>query len=119
MNPEGLPFFINPSVLWPPPLYFALQNTPQCYGTRQRRRVRCISLSLLSDSICDTPQYYGARQGRSLKVTLYSYRLSHNNGERRGKIFCEKRLFCYLSSAKGGKNYGETSIFRLGFEFGE
>ena len=39
-------------------------------------------------------------QGRSLKVTLYSYRLSHNNGERRGKFFCEKRLFCYLSSAK-------------------
>ena len=47
-----------------------------------------------------TPQCYGARQGRSLKVTLYSYRLSHNNGERRGKFFCEKRLFCYLSSAK-------------------
>ena len=69
---------------------------------------------------CATPcKVTGARQGRSLKVTLYSYRLSHNNGERRGKIFCEKRLFCYLSSAKGGKNYGETSIFRLGLEFGE
>ena len=27
-NPEGLPFFINPSVLRPPLLYFALQNTP-------------------------------------------------------------------------------------------
>ena len=29
MNPEGLPFFINPSVLWTPPLYFALQNTEE------------------------------------------------------------------------------------------
>ena len=55
---------INPLALRALPLYFAAQNTPQCYGTRQRRRVRCISLSLLSDSICDTPQYYGARQGR-------------------------------------------------------
>ena len=27
MNPEGLPFFINPSVLRTPPLCFALQNT--------------------------------------------------------------------------------------------
>ena len=27
MNPEGLPFFINPSVLRTPPLYFAVQNT--------------------------------------------------------------------------------------------
>ena len=26
MNPEGLPFFINPSVLRTPPLYFAVQN---------------------------------------------------------------------------------------------
>ena len=66
-----------------------------------------------------TLQCFGARQGRSLKVTLYSYRLSHNNGERRGKFFCEKRLFAILVAQKGGTNYGETSIFRLGLEFGE
>ena len=38
--------FINPSVLRTPPLYFAMQNTPQCYGTRQGRRiiVFCISV---------------------------------------------------------------------------
>ena len=60
----GSCLYSNPFALRALPLYFAAQNTPQCYGTRQRRRVRCISLSLLSDSICDTPQYYGARQGR-------------------------------------------------------
>ena len=38
--------FFNPSVLRTPPLYFAMQNTPQCYGTRQGRRiiVFCISV---------------------------------------------------------------------------
>ena len=53
MNPEGLPFFINPSVLWTPPLYFALQNTEEegesnppliavrcsAYGARQGEKV--------------------------------------------------------------------------------
>ena len=51
MNPEGLPFFINPSVLRTPPLYFALQNTGEegnplliavrypAYGARQGRIV--------------------------------------------------------------------------------
>ena len=58
-------------------------------------------------------------QGRSLKVTLYSYRLSHNNGERRGKFFAKNVFFAILVAQKGGKNYGETSIFRLGLEFGE
>ena len=33
-----LPVLSTPSVLRPPPLYFAGQNTPPCYGTRQGRR---------------------------------------------------------------------------------
>ena len=84
-----------------------LRYTPQCYG----RLMSGLLLSLFFQPLCHyvppsplwlryTLQCFGARQGRSLKVTLYSYRLSHNNGERRGKFFCEKRLFCYLSSAK-------------------
>ena len=58
-------------------------------------------------------------QGRSLKVTFYSYRLSHNNGERRGKFFAKNVFFAILVAQKGGENYGETSIFRLRLEFGE
>ena len=80
-------------------------------GTARERLMSGLLLSLFFQPLCHyvppsplwlryTLQCFGARQGRSLKVTLYSYRLSHNNGERRGKFFCEKRLFCYLSSAK-------------------
>lgn len=53
------------------------------------------------------------------KSNSLSYRLSHNNGERRGKFFAKNVFFAILVAQKGGKNYGETSIFRLGLEFGE
>ena len=42
-NPEGLPFFINPSVLRPPPLYFALQNTGEECGYIHCRRAEVFS----------------------------------------------------------------------------
>ena len=34
-----LSLYFNPSVLRPPPLYFALQNTPSCCGSRQGERI--------------------------------------------------------------------------------
>ena len=60
MNPEGLPFFINPSVLWPPPLYFALQNAGEEGESNP-------------PLIAERYSAYGARQGRSLEVALYSF----------------------------------------------
>ena len=81
-----------------------------------------IFVELTPPSLRDTSPYIlfaNKTQGRSLKVTLYSYRLSHNNGERRGKFFAKNVFFAILVAQKGGKNYGETSIFRLGLEFGE
>jgi len=35
------------------------------------------------------------------------------------KFFAKNVFFAILVAQKGGKNYGETSIFRLGLEFGE
>ena len=96
-----------------------------CCVTRQRESVR---FDFVTVAVFSTPPSFGhlpyilfgnKTQGRSLKVTLYSYRLSHNNGERRGKFFAKNVFFAILVAQKGGKNYGETSIFRLGLEFGE
>ena len=98
-----------------PPLQFFIEDRGYSSGLLHSKLICRTLLSPLpvfsnpSVTMCPLPLLYGcatpckvtgARQGRSLKVTLYSYRLSHNNGERRGKFFCEKRLFCYLSSAK-------------------
>ena len=55
MNPEGLPFFINPFVLRTPPLYFALQNTGE-EGNPLLIAVRYPA--------------YGARQGEEFKGEL-------------------------------------------------
>lgn len=35
------------------------------------------------------------------------------------KFFAKNVFFAILVAQKGGANYGETSIFRLGLEFGE
>ena len=51
MNPEGLPFFINPSVLRTPPLYFAVQNA----GEEGESNLPLIAVQYSA---------YGARQGR-------------------------------------------------------
>ena len=59
-NPEGLPFFINPSVTSCHLPYIFLRHTPQCFGARQGRRVR-VTLRLLQ---CDTP-HMGYGKGRS------------------------------------------------------
>ena len=48
--------FINPSVLRTPPLYFAVQNTPQCCGTRQGERV--ILGLLLLQPMFSTPLFF-------------------------------------------------------------
>ena len=121
---------ISPS----PPLQFFIEERGYSSGLLHSKLICRTLLSPLpvfsnpSVTMCPLPLLYGcatpckvtgARQGRSLKVTLYSYRLSHNNGERRGKFFAKNVFFAILVAQKGGTNYGETSIFRLGLEFGE
>jgi hypothetical protein len=117
-----------------PPLQFFIEDRGYSSGLLHSKLICRTLLSPLpvfsnpSVTMCPLPLLYGcatpckvtgARQGRSLKVTLYSYRLSHNNGERRGKFFAKNVFFAILVAQKGGTNYGETSIFRLGLEFGE
>ena len=53
MNPEGLPFFINPSVLRTPPLYFAVQNA----GEEGESNLPLIAVQYSA---------YGARQGEKV-----------------------------------------------------
>ena len=104
-------FSTPPSLRDTSPIFCIAKHPAMLRGTARERLMSGLLLSLFFQPLCHyvppsplwlryTLQCFGARQGRSLKVTLYSYRLSHNNGERRGKFFCEKRLFCYLSSAK-------------------
>jgi len=91
MNPEGLPFFINPFVLRTPPLYFALQNTGEegnplliavrypAYGARQGEKVILDFVTATAD-IFLTPPSFGhlpyillcKTQGRRVRVTLRS-----------------------------------------------
>ena len=117
-----------------PPLQFFIEDRGYSSGLLHSKLICRTLLSPLpvfsnpSVTMCPLPLLYGcatpckvtgARQGRSLKVTIYSYRLSHKNGERRGKFFAKNVFFAILVAQKGGTNYGETSIFRLGLEFGE
>ena len=69
MNPEGLPFFINPSVLRTPPLYFALQNTGEegnplliavrypAYGARQGEKVILDFVTATADIFLTPPSF--------------------------------------------------------------
>ena len=47
--------FINPSVLRTPPLYFAVQNTPQCCGTRQGE---CVRFDFVTVAVFSTPLFF-------------------------------------------------------------
>jgi len=69
MNPEGLPFFINPFVLRTPPLYFALQNTGEegnplliavrypAYGARQGEKVILDFVTATADIFLTPPSF--------------------------------------------------------------
>ena len=68
--------FFNPSVLRTPPLYFAAQNTLQCYGVRLGERVIPDLLLLLpmfsnpSVTACHLPYILRCKtQGRSFKIS--------------------------------------------------
>jgi hypothetical protein len=119
--------YFNPS----PQKRLFLRFLPYCFATPRNATGHGkgeVDARFAAVAVFSTPPSFGhlpyilfgnKTQGRSLKVTLYSYRLSHNNGERRGKFFAKNVFFAILVAQKGGKNYGETSIFRLGLEFGE
>ena len=64
-----LPAFSNPSVLWTPLLYFALQNTPQCCGTRQGGR-EILSSYLFFSPIRLTEDLYIALRPPMLRDTV-------------------------------------------------
>ena len=126
MNPEGLPFFINPFVLRTPPLYFALQNTGEegnplliavrypAYGARQGRIV--IQRTFFpSQSPCYTNSLYlfillssekNEQRSAAAVIGLLAFRYGRRRGLRNSFRSDSPRPFPFVSLASSPPDKG-------------
>ena len=78
--------FINPSVLRTPPLYFAVQNTPQCCGTRQGE---CVRFDFVTVAVFSTPLFFQPLRpcGHLPYILLYKTPRNATGHGRGGEVF--------------------------------